>query len=318
MSDLIMKAGQTLKPGQKLSSDKGYLILQQEGYSNLALYNSANQMLWGANLYLGPVFKLDKLSMQEDGNLVVYAWGPGNPTYRAIWASGTDSNPGAYMSVNWDIGYIQINDKDGKMIWKSKTDQEIKDDPWKAEIKAQEGKKKAVLYPGATMSLGEKMVTQKGTVQFIEWEGRLQILDVKGQLKWQSSPGVFAPSLLSMGTDGNLTITDLSEIVGWQTNSAYGFKGSYFVVNWDTYQPVILQEDGHIAWDEAIGKLLSDADAEKGSIQDKANAEIKSIQDTADTKKKNVQDTADGEVAMVEKKTNAAVAEKRQQVIKID
>jgi hypothetical protein len=53
--------------------------------------------------------------MQSDGNLVLIA--PGN---RPVWASGTNGNPGAYLSVQND-GNVVIYNAGNRAIWATNT-----------------------------------------------------------------------------------------------------------------------------------------------------------------------------------------------------
>ena len=49
--------------------------------------------------------------MQTDGNLVVY-----DPDNVALWWSGTDGHPGAYLAIQTD-GNAVIYDVDGTPLW---------------------------------------------------------------------------------------------------------------------------------------------------------------------------------------------------------
>jgi len=92
-SDQLL-AGQTLLPGQKLTSADGrFIFLLQAGDSNAVIYGPSGA-LWSTNTSNG---RGTILTVQTDGNLVIY--GPSN---EAVWSSGTPGNAGARLVMQSD------------------------------------------------------------------------------------------------------------------------------------------------------------------------------------------------------------------------
>ncbi len=92
-SDLL-RAGESLKRGDYLTSLNGQyrLILQRDG--NLVLYGPREQALWSSNTQGMPI---EKCIMQGDGNLVLYL-SNGQP----VWSSNTPRYPGAFLALQSD------------------------------------------------------------------------------------------------------------------------------------------------------------------------------------------------------------------------
>lgn len=87
--------------------------MQADG--NLVMYNSSGSPKWASNTYrkgTGPYI----LTMQSDGNLVVY--GAGSPT----WASGTWNNGSPpFRLVMQEDNNVVIYDKTGRATWHTNT-----------------------------------------------------------------------------------------------------------------------------------------------------------------------------------------------------
>jgi hypothetical protein len=97
-------------PGMGWKTCSGYeLHFQADG--NLALYNSKHVAVWNsATAGKGAT----SLSLQPDGNLVIYANG------RPLWNSGTQGNPGATLRVQED-GNVVIYSVYGAPLWQTAT-----------------------------------------------------------------------------------------------------------------------------------------------------------------------------------------------------
>ena len=90
----------------------GYtLVFALDG--NLELLDPAGQLLWESGTS-GKFARL--LSMQTDGNLVIYE----TSRRRAIWSTDTAGNPGAFLSVQED-GNVVIYTSSGTPIWATGT-----------------------------------------------------------------------------------------------------------------------------------------------------------------------------------------------------
>ena len=107
-----MMPGESLSPGESISSPSGQyqLILQHDG--NLVLYDTSGPTpLWDSRT----VGRSDRtLIMQPDGNLVLYEL-PVTP-FDALWHSRTYDWPGAFLTVR-DDGTMTIGHTDGRVLW---------------------------------------------------------------------------------------------------------------------------------------------------------------------------------------------------------
>lgn len=95
-----LDSGATLGPGATLNSPSGNMALTMQTDGNLVLYAPGHVAIWStgtSNAGNGTI-----LAEQTDGNLVVIA--PGN---RAVWASGTSGHPGTVLQVQDDGNVVQ-------------------------------------------------------------------------------------------------------------------------------------------------------------------------------------------------------------------
>ena len=107
-----MMPGESLSPGESISSPSGQyqLILRHDG--NLVLYDTDGSVaLWDSRT----VGRSDRtLIMQPDGNLVLYEL-PVTP-FDALWHSRTYDWPAAFLTVR-DDGTMTIGHSDGRVLW---------------------------------------------------------------------------------------------------------------------------------------------------------------------------------------------------------
>jgi hypothetical protein len=90
--------GDTLGPGQSITSQYDDWVLTMQTDGNLVEYGTGHIALASSNTAGNPG---SVLFMQNDGNLVIRA--PGNIP---IWAAATDGNPGAVLQVQGDGGVV--------------------------------------------------------------------------------------------------------------------------------------------------------------------------------------------------------------------
>jgi Astacin (Peptidase family M12A) len=91
--------GQSLYPGQSISSKNQLYTLTMQTDGNVVLYNNQSQAIWATNTF-GLVTPREFI-MQTDGNLVLYDV-DGSPK----WASNTWNNPGAFLNVQDDSNLV--------------------------------------------------------------------------------------------------------------------------------------------------------------------------------------------------------------------
>lgn len=120
-----MKAGETLNTGQRLVSANGAYIMVMQTDGHLCVYQFANgkqgRFVWGSGKY---GFNNAKLTLQTDGNLVVY-----DARNEAKWSSETHPyfNPQFRNTRNRpvklvleDNGKVQLYNSDNQVVWTSK------------------------------------------------------------------------------------------------------------------------------------------------------------------------------------------------------
>ncbi|XP_002973748.2 mannose-specific lectin [Selaginella moellendorffii] len=104
-------SGETLYQGDELRSQSGYVSLRMQRDCNLVLYGGQGDFnpIWASNT--GGSGRNCYLTLQPDGNLVVY---DGNR--RALWASGTDRSGGNTLRVQ-DDGNVVLY----RPVWSTNT-----------------------------------------------------------------------------------------------------------------------------------------------------------------------------------------------------
>lgn len=117
-----LSKGSFLNVGDSLSPANGMVTLTMQGDGNLILTHKMFGPIWGSNTWSSSnPPDIDKVILQEDGNLVVYGRN-GN----ARWASGTDKrwNENVELRVQGDGRAVIYSN--GKQIW----DTGIPNDMW--------------------------------------------------------------------------------------------------------------------------------------------------------------------------------------------
>ncbi len=85
-----------------------FFVLQADGI--LALFDRKGNAIWSLATYI----RADTLSVQSDGNVVLYKKG------RPVWSTGTDNNKGAYFAIQGD-GNLVVYSRHGRVLWSSDT-----------------------------------------------------------------------------------------------------------------------------------------------------------------------------------------------------
>ena len=108
----ILTPGGVAAPGSYLQSVNGQYRLVMQRDGNLVLYASPNRALWATGTENNPGAWA---VMQYDGNFVVYS-----ASNRALWATGTENNPGASAVVQRDGNFV-VYSASGRALWASHT-----------------------------------------------------------------------------------------------------------------------------------------------------------------------------------------------------
>ncbi len=113
-----LNPGEFLTPGHSLTSKNGKYTFSMQTDGNIVirkkLKNGKTKVLWSSGTYK---YKVTKLIMQHDGNLVMYL------NRHASWSSNTAGNPGAFLVIQ-DDGNAVIYSKNGKTpLWSTNSAQ---------------------------------------------------------------------------------------------------------------------------------------------------------------------------------------------------
>jgi hypothetical protein len=184
-----MAPGQTLSTGGKLYSPDGHYVLIMQDDGNLVDY-AWPRPLWASNTTNHPYSVLE---MQTDGNLVVYGQG-----HVPIWASNTGGHPGAYLEMQNDANMV-IRASNGAVIWAS-------------------GATDARLDGGQALQPGWQFQSPDRQYRLVmQTDGNL-VLYKGGTALWASNTHT-ANSEVEMQTDGNLVIYAPGHIAVWATGT---------------------------------------------------------------------------------------------------
>jgi surface antigen len=112
-SNSVLAAGETLQPGEWLLAGNGAYQISMQTDGNLVLYGPG-RALWASGTNGNPGARA---IMQTDGNLVVYT-----PANRPLWASGTANTAARRLVVQVD-GNLVLYTPDNKPVWATNTAQ---------------------------------------------------------------------------------------------------------------------------------------------------------------------------------------------------
>lgn len=225
LSNLLMP-GQTLGPDGGLLSADGHYILSMQSDGNLVLYSTPNA-LWASNTR---GFDGADLEMQGDGNLVVYA-----PGHQAVWNSGTAGHPGAYLVLQNDANLVVVA-PDGTPLWNAgSVDSELYPDQrlnpgWQIQspdrrfnmVMQQDGN--LVVYAGPT-ALWATNTYYVGSDLEMQSDGNLVVYAPGHQAVWSSGTNNGAPNVFVAQNDGNFVIYAPGHSALWSTNTMQANAG---------------------------------------------------------------------------------------------
>jgi hypothetical protein len=105
----ILRNGQRLNIGEKITSSNGKYYLLMQGDGNLVLFDNNNRDYWATNV-IGHFAE-----MQADGNFVVY-----DQNNHPVWASNTEGHPNAHLIIQNDRNLV-IYQNGNIPIWATNT-----------------------------------------------------------------------------------------------------------------------------------------------------------------------------------------------------
>lgn len=232
-----LAAGQTLRPGMSVRSPSGsyQFVLQTDG--NAVVYGPSGAVWWTGT-------RGSALSMQTDGNLVLYAAGP-------VWHAGTFGNPNAALYLRND-GSLAVVAADGRVLWETNPDPALP---------------RVALTPGQSLRAGQELRVLNGAVRLImQTDGNLVRYESGVPTWWSGTAG--ASATLVLQTDGNAVIYTTAGPV-WSTGT-HGRAGNYFVLQTDAN--VVLYGPTGALW--ASGTSLKPRDAVVVSMVNQERAKV--------------------------------------------
>lgn len=182
--------GQRLSPGAKTYSPDGHYVLIMQDDGNLVEY-AWPRPLWASNTNRPGT----DLEMQGDGNLVLY--GPGHV---AVWASNTDGHPGAYLQVQND-GNLVVRTPSGTPVWAS-------------------GSVDSRLDAGQRLNPGWQIQTPDRALRLVmQTDGNL--VAYRGATPVWASGTKISGSEVEMQGDGNLVIYSPGHLARWASGTLH-------------------------------------------------------------------------------------------------
>ena len=219
-----MRPGETLTPGQQITSANGRYRFIYQGDGNLVLYDGSRPT-WASNTAGKPT---GVCIMQGDGNLVIYTPGP-----HPIWASNTSGHNGSGLVLQ-DDGNVVIYDPARTPLWATNT--------WLPSGPTATG---AHMLPGQTLVPGQQIASAGGRYRVVyQGDGNLVLYD-GGRATWASNTSGKPTGVCIMQGDGNLVIYSPGK-AQWASNT-WGHNGASLALQ-DDGNAVIYDPGGHALW----------------------------------------------------------------------
>ncbi|MFD8479136.1 ricin-type beta-trefoil lectin domain protein [Kitasatospora sp. NPDC059673] len=221
----VLAPGITLHGGDSATSAGARLSMQADG--NLVLYTTeaSGRTLWSTVTWGHPGASA---TLQPDGNLVVHDTGN-----NAVWSSGTWGHPGARLTVQDDRNLV-LYDSDNKPVWSTGT--------WAAgpDSRGVPVAVGTVLYPGTS-------IVAAGTHLDMQADGNLVLYSkATGRALWSTSTWGHPGARAAMQADGNFVLYDANGGGLWSTGT-YGHANAHLVVQ-DDNNTVLYGPQGDPLW----------------------------------------------------------------------
>jgi|GEM_PF-680086 len=210
--DIVLKAGDSdldIKPGQFWVTNSDYMFaFQKDG--NFVIYDPSRKVVWASNTFNQ---QADKLSIQTDGNVVIYKGT--NP----LWKTDTQNYPGAFLVLE-NSGNLSVREKiNSDPLWQSNTGSDM--------IKLQPQNDCTLFFPkGQLWEMNSQYClcfTRYGNLELTN--------EYDFTLVWQSETGGKGADKLAIQTDGNVVIYDGDKAL-WSTGTD-NHQGAYLGLSED-------------------------------------------------------------------------------------
>lgn len=213
---------ESFTPTQRLQSQDRRFRLSLAGRILLLeqVFDRVRATLWSVPLGGEP----ERVIMQNDGNLVVYAAGG-----RPLWATGTEPSPGARLLLQ-DDGNLVVYAADGRPLWASGT----------AELRLRGDR----LGIGERLVAGESLGSPDGTLRLTYQSDGNLVLYAGSHALWATNTAGRTAGGLILHPDGNLVVFDAAGDPAWASGTA------------DARASAVLQDDGNFVVYAGNGKPL--------------------------------------------------------------
>jgi hypothetical protein len=194
----------TLNSGQSIGADD--YLLSPDSQSALTLQRGGNLVLYSNFVVTWNIGDTGgtRLVMQADGNLVVY-----NQNNVAVWATGTNGNPGARLVLQTD-GNMVIYNTSNVALWATQTNQNPDHLAYINTWFTAPGR----MYPGQSID------TADGKYHLmLQRDGNL-VLYSPTRAVWATGTDGRAAAFLILQPDGNMVIYDKSARPLWSSGTA--------------------------------------------------------------------------------------------------
>ncbi|MDT8716128.1 hypothetical protein IAI10_05630 [Clostridium sp. 19966] len=228
-----LNMGQNMWTNQYLQSPDGSYTARVNQNGDLTIYGIDGSVKWSTNLGINDSFTDYRLSMQVDGNLVLYG-----QAWNATWQTITNQAQGSNFTLRLDNTGDLIVLKDNQRIW----------DVNRGRV----GNQGNTLKMGQTLWNDQYLQSDTGMYTArIQKDGNIVIYHKSGLVKWASysnSNSSFTDYRLSMQNDGNLVAyaQDWNSI--WQSKTDQA-QGSQFSLVLSTYGDLRILKNGVCIWD---------------------------------------------------------------------
>jgi surface antigen len=215
--------------GNLLVTSPSDRVLWQTGALDHSLFGGESLSGAASEVLISPNQQF-QLAMQDDGNLVLY-----NDFGRALWASHTEGNPGAYLATQSSDGNVVIYSSSGQALWNAGTQGnpgdalQLQDD---GNIVVYSAGGQAVwstsslqssLLDGESLagSWSQYLTAPNREYQFVmQADGNLVLYNNSGHPLWNSNTAGNPGAYLAMQPDGNLVVYSLSGQPLWSSGTA--------------------------------------------------------------------------------------------------
>ena len=231
-------AGETLFPGEELRSASGRYSATMQEDGNVVVYADDARPVWDTHTYGRPGAQLD---LQDDGNLVLYdVYGT------ALWSTGTWGRSGNRLTLQ-DDGNLVLYAADGAALWSSGWD-------------LGPGAVRDTLWSTQQLTTDQSLTSRNGRYTLaMQYDGNLVVYAPGGRAVWDARTWRSGGRGVVMQADGNLVLYGERRQVLWNSLT-WGNPGARLT----------LQDDGNLVLYSDRGAALwsSGWDLGPGAVRD--------------------------------------------------